>query len=197
MWSRLVCAAAGVAALAACVSPPVSSLYLHPNADFAIYQRVAVLPLENLTSERFAADRIREILMVELSAQDLFDVVEIGEVNRTLRVLNIGAVDHLGPDEVKGIGEALGVQALFLGSVIEYRERRSGTVNAPDISVSLRMIDVDAGLVVWSASDSRTGVGMWTRLFGVGEPSQSDSARELVRSLISTFYSELVWESDE
>jgi len=183
-----ISAATAVLVLGACAGPGVSSLYVHPNADFSIYERVAVLPLDNLSTERFAGDRIREILIVELSAQGLFDVVEIGEVNRALRVLNLANVSDLGPKEIAQVGEALGVQGLFFGSVMEFRERRSGTITTPDIALSLRMLDVEAGLVVWSASDSRSGVGMWTRLFGVGEESQSDSARELVRSLIASFY---------
>ena len=164
------------------------SLFVHPNADISTYRRVGVLPLENMTTDRFAGERVREILVIELSAEELFEVVEPGEVNRVLRVQNITSVADLGPEEIAQLGEALGAQALMLGSVMDYRERRTGTISAPEIALTLRLIDVETGLAVWSVSDARTGVSTWTRLFGVGERSQSDVARQLVRELVGTLY---------
>jgi len=169
----------------ACVSAR-GSVYTHPNADFSTYERIAVLPLENLSADRFGSERVREILAIELSAQGLFEVVEVGEVNRQLRVQQLGAATELGEEEVKQLGQGLGVQGLMIGSVIEFRERRSGAILAPDISLALRMIDVETGLTVWSASHSRSGAGITARMFGMGEESQSEAVRELVRQLIDT-----------
>jgi polysaccharide biosynthesis protein PelC len=172
-------------ALGGCASEPLEpSVYVHPNADFSLYKEVAVLPLENLTSERFAAERVRELLVVELSAQGLFGVVEPGEVNRVLRLHSIDTPSVLGPDAIKQLGTELKAQALLTGSVIEYREQRTGTLNSPEVALSLRMIDVESGLVVWSVTDARTGMGVWTRLFGVGEENQTGAARKLIRDLL-------------
>ena len=172
--------------LPGCASPKAEpAVFVHPNADFSIYERVAVLPLENLTSERFAADRIRELLVVELSAQGLFGVVEGGEVNRVLRVHNIDSAAALGPEEVKQLGTELKAQALLTGSVIEFREQRNGTLNSPEVALSLRLLDVESGLVVWSVSDARSGLGVWTRLFGVGEENQTGAARKLICELLA------------
>ncbi len=67
-------------AMASCASTKIEpAVYMHPNADLSVYERVAVLPFENLTTERFAADRVRELLVVELSSKGLFEVVESGE----------------------------------------------------------------------------------------------------------------------
>ena len=174
--------------LAACASSGGGSIYVHPNADFGTYQRLAVLPLENLTTERFAGERVREILVIELSALGLFDVVELGEVNRVLRVQNLSLVDELGPEEIATLGEVLGVDALFFGTVIAYSERQIGSVKSPEISLSMRLIDVENGIAVWSATDAKAGVSIWTRLFGVGEKSRSEAASELVRRLLDTMY---------
>lgn len=185
---RLLLALASAALTVSCAAKTEGSLFIHPNADMSVYQRVAVLPLENLTSDRFAGERVREIIVVELSAEGLFEVVESGEVNRVLRVQNLPAIDDLGPDEIAQLGGALESQAVMMGSVMDYRERRTGSLNAPEIALTLRLIDVNSGLVVWSVSDARTGLSTWTRLFGVGEKSQSDVARELVRELLGTLY---------
>lgn len=176
-----------IAALCSCASGNAGgALYVHPYSDLSAYEQIAVLPLDNLAIDRAAGDRVRDILVVELSAQGLYDVVDTGEVNRVLRIEGFTDTSGLGPEQIKQIGDALEVQALFLGSVIEYRERRSGTITAPDVSLSLRLIDVETGIVTWSVSDARTGVSMSTRLFGVGEQSMSEATRDLIRRMIDT-----------
>lgn len=173
-------------ALTGCASEPLApAVFVHPNADFSIYEQVAVLPLENLTTERFAADRVRELLVVELSAQGTFQVVEPGEVNRVLRLKNIDSPAALGPEMIKALGAELKAQALLTGSVIEYREQRSGTLNSPEVAISLRLLDVESGLVIWSITDARAGLGVWTRLFGVGEENQTGAARKLIHDLLA------------
>ena len=176
-----------VPALQGCASSGnETAVYVHPSADFSNFRRIAVLPLENLTNERFAAERVREVLNVELCAQGLFDVVEAGEVNRVLRVTNLANPSELGPAELAALGKELGVQALLNGSVLEFEERRIGTISTPNIALSLRLIDVESGLVIWSVSDARAGAKLSTRLFGVGEESQSDATLRLVRQVLST-----------
>ncbi len=171
-----------------CRSAEPASVYLHPNADFSTYSRVAVLPFGNLSSDRFAGERLREILTIELSALGLFDLVELGEVNQVLRKQDVPGVTEIGTEKVRELGKAMGVQAFLTGSVMGYQERRQGNITAPMISLSLRMIDVETGILVWSAANDRTGLSAWTRFFGVGEESQVDASRQLVRELIETLY---------
>ncbi len=173
--------------VASCASQKVEpAVYVHPNADLSVYERVAVLPLENLTSERFAADRVRELLTVELSSRNLFEVVESGEVNRVMRTKSLLSAAEIGPEAIQQLGKDLDAQALLTGSVIEFREQRTGTLNTPDIALSLKLLDVESGLVIWSVTDARTGLGVWTRLFGVGEEDQTTAARKLIRDLLAT-----------
>ena len=174
-------------AMASCASTKIEpAVYMHPNADLSVYERVAVLPFENLTTERFAADRVRELLVVELSSKGLFEVVESGEVNRVLRTKSLVGASEVGPELIQQLGKELNVQALLTGSVIEYREQRTGNLNTPDIALSLKLLDVETGLVIWSVTDARTGLGVWTRLFGVGEEDQTTEARKLIRDLLTT-----------
>lgn len=174
-------------AAASCASTKMEpAVYMHPNADLSVYERVAVLPLENLTTERFAADRVRELLVVELSSKALFEVVESGEVNRVLRMKNLAGANEVGPELIQQLGQELKVQALLTGSVIEFREQRTGNLNTPDVALSLKLLDVETGLVIWSVTDAHTGLGVWTRLFGVGEEDQTTAARKLIRDLLTT-----------
>lgn len=170
-----------------CASEQQGALYVHSNFDLANYPRVAVMPLENLTSERFAAERVREILSVELNSQGLFQVVDMGEVNRVLRVQNVGNVSELGPVQTASLGQALGAQGLLFGSVVEFQERRSGSLSLPEVALSLRMIDAETGVAVWAVTGARSGAKWSTRLFGVGAESQTDAVLRLVREILSTF----------
>lgn len=181
---RAVLVAVSALALGACATENPSSVYVHPMADLSAFQRIAVLPLDNYTADRFAGERVREILGVELLAQGVFEPAEIGEVNRVLREQGLTAMTALGPDEIKKLGEALDVQALLFGSVVEYSERRTGTFRSPQVSLALRLVDVESGLVVWSVSDARTGMSMSTRLFGVGEETFTEAVRKLIRELM-------------
>jgi len=176
--------AVSMAALGACATENPSSVYVHPNADLSAFQRIAVLPLDNYTGDRFAGERVREILGVELLAQGVFEPAESGEVNRVLRAQNISTMTTLGPEAIKKLGEALNVQALLFGSVVEYSERRTGTFRSPQVSLALRLVDVESGLVVWSVSDARTGMALTTRLFGVGEETFTEAVRKLIRKLM-------------
>lgn len=162
------------------------SLYVHPSADWSTYARVAVLPLDNLTTERFAAERVREVLNVELSSQGLFEAVDLGEVNRTLRTQGLVNLGEIGPAEATALGQELGVQALLLGSVMEFSERRTGTITTPDVALSLRLMDVETGIVIWAVTDARVGAKLSTRLFGLGEESQTAATVRLVRDVLRT-----------
>ncbi len=183
LWSSV----AALAFLAlGCASSHTMSVYRHPNADLSAFKSIAVLPLDNLTTDRFANDRVREILNVELSSLGQFTIVDSGETNRVLRQLNVNAVNEAGPELIARIGKELKVQAVMLGSVMDYREKQNGTLTSPEVAISLRLIEVESGAVVWSASDARKGMSMWVRLFGVGEESQTEAVRELLRSLIDS-----------
>ncbi len=189
-WTRRAVGLVGWTALVLCAcqtSSPIS-VYYHPNADLTAFQRVAVLPLDNLTSERFAADRVREVLSVELASMGAFEIVEAGEVNLAMRSNSVQAVSDIGPDLIQKLGQDLKVQAVVMGSVMEYRERQNGNLVIPEIAVTLRLVETETGVVVWSASDSRKGEDVWARLFGVGEESQAVSVRELLRDLIDTLF---------
>ena len=183
----LLALGAALLSVAACASTePTGSLYVHPNADWSNYQRVAVLPLENLTNERYAAERVREVLNVEINAQGLFEAIELGEINRAVRTQGIVNLTELGPEQTTALGKALDAQALMLGSVMEFDERRTGSVSLPDVAVSLRMLDVETGLVIWAVTDARAGAKFATRLLGVGEESQTEATVRLVRDVLAT-----------
>lgn len=158
--------------------------FLHKNADLGAIGKVAVLPFDNLSPERAAGDKVQKIFYLELLSLDVFEVAEPGEVTKVLRAQ--GTPDALGPNELKKIGKDLGVDALFLGSVVDYTDAHTGSTPTPEVTVQLRLVETHTGATVWSTGQTRSGAGVSTRLFGVGGESLTEAARRIVRSELRT-----------
>ncbi|HQQ76156.1 MAG TPA: CsgG/HfaB family protein [Thermoanaerobaculia bacterium] len=173
-------AALTLLALAACSSGS-SAKYTHPNADLGAIKRVAVLPFENLTQERSASDKVQKVFLSELLATEAFDVVEPGLVVKALKAERIESIDAVGPAEAKRLGETLKAQGLFTGAVVDFAEGRSGNVAAPEVTIQLRLIEVQSGVTIWTASKTKSGASASARLFGVGGQTLTEAARELMR----------------
>ena len=60
-------------ALAACGGP---RRYVHPGLDPATMKRVAVLPFENLSTDRVVGEKALRLLVLELLASGVYEVVE-------------------------------------------------------------------------------------------------------------------------
>jgi TolB-like protein len=181
---RLVKAAAILFApillLGACRSGS-SAKYVHPNADLGSIKRVAVLPFENLTQERSAADKVQKVFLSELLATEAFDVVEPGQVVKALKAERVESVEGLGAVEIKRIGESLKAQGLFTGAVVDFNETRSGSTPSPEVTIQLRLVEVQSGVTIWSASKTRSGASASARLFGIGGQTLTEVARTLMR----------------
>jgi hypothetical protein len=174
-----------VLALTGCARPQA---YIHPTYDFSLVKKVAVLPLENLTADQQAGERVRKTVVAELLAAGVVDVIEPGQVNRALNQMNLQSVSSISAEDVKKLGAALGAQALFLGSLDVYDRISLGGGSFPEITISLRAIDPATGTIVWSATHSGGGVGIVGRLFGFGGDSMSEATQKTVRAALQTLF---------
>jgi TolB-like protein len=178
----LICAAALLATR--CASSP-QTRYLHPNADLGMIKKVAVIPFENVTDDRAAGEKVTRIFFVELLSLDVFEVSEPGQSVKVLRTQS-GGVDALGTADLQRIAKELGVDGLFLGSVVDFAEARSGSTQDPRVTIQLRLVDAQSGTTIWSTSQTRSRAALSTKLLGVGRESLTEVARELVRSELQT-----------
>ena len=169
-------------ALAGCGGTP---RYVHPSADLGGVKTVAVLPFETLVQDKLAGERVQKILFTELLLSGGFEVTEPGQVLQALRRAQVDPAS-LTPDDIKRLGKELKVQALFLGSILEYDDGRgSGSVPAPRVKLQLRMVDTETATTLWSAMPSRSGVPFTGRLFGIGGDPASTAAEELIRDEVA------------
>jgi TolB-like protein len=156
--------------------------YIHKNADLGALNRVAVLPFDNLTNDRAAGEKVEKIFYLELLSLDVFEVAEPGDVKKAVP----GSTDTLGPADYQRIGKDLSADAVFVGTVVDFAESRSGSTPAPEVTIQLRLIDTHSGSTIWSTGRTRSGAGLSTRLFGVGGESLTEVSRRIVRAELST-----------
>jgi hypothetical protein len=166
------------AMLAAGCAHPVR--FVNPAGDLGVVRTVAVLTFENLAADKIAAERVQKIFTTELLALGAFEVVEPGEVARTLKREQVDPA-KIVPEEVKKLGKALKSQALFLGSVLEYEEGRSTSTPSPQVTIQLRLLDTETGTTLWSVSRTSSGPTATARLFGLGGKTAIEVTQEMIR----------------
>ena len=158
--------------------------YIHKNADLGAITKVAVFPFENLSADRAAGDKVQKIFYLELLSLDVFEVAEPGQVNKLVKSgVN---VETLGPADYQKIGKDLGVDGVFVGSVVDFADTRVSSTPSPEVTIQLRLIETHSGSTVWSTGQTRSGASVSTRLFGVGGESMTQAARRVVRAELGT-----------
>lgn len=183
-----------------CGGPQV---YMHPNPGFERIKRMAVLPLDNFTKDDKASDKVRANFVVELLRTASFNVMDIGETDRLLQIAELsyttsqistpgtGAPEMFDQETAseplsKKIGEALKVEAIFVGSVEAYSTERVSDQIIPEVSISARLIDAETGIIIWASTHSRRG-GAGFPIFGWGKvTSLSVLSQQVIQDMVDS-----------
>jgi TolB-like protein len=136
-------------------------------APLADHPRVAVLPLENLSGAPDAGDAMTRLLGAELAARGWCEVVDIGQVQGVLRGLRVRNTAVLSLDQLRALGDSLGVRFLLTGSVLEHTMTGTEEGRIPVSAVTLKLLETPGGRVVWAKALAVTGKDRET-LFGYG-----------------------------
>lgn len=185
MKLRLSLLTAVFLSLMACAAP---TRYHDANMDFGGIQTVAVIPFQNLTSQKDAGERVRDVFMNMLLASGGVYVLPPGEVARGISRAQLAEPSAPSVEEAQKLGNVLTVDAVITGVLREYGEVRSGTAASNVISLSLKMIETKTGKVVWAASSTKGGISTTDRLFGGGGQPMNDITEEAVSELIHQLF---------
>jgi polysaccharide biosynthesis protein PelC len=135
--------------------------FLNGNTDWTFYKQLGVLPFANLSADRFAGGKVQSAFITELFLTEKFQVVEPGDFNLKVADELKGSGTQPGQElslaQIKTIGEKTGVQGIIEGVVREYTMIKVGQADYPVISLSIRMIDVPSGTVIWMTSIDKKG----------------------------------------
>jgi TolB-like protein len=170
--------------LTACGGP---TRYINPAANFALIKKVAVIPFDNLTSDRTAGEKVTDIFVTELLAHKLFSVIEYGEVTKALKEKGLEGLKGLSSEQAKVLGRTLGVDGFILGTVNIYGVSRAGSsLEYPKVTFSVRMLEAPSGILLWKATGRGDGLTWTYRLFGLGGKDVSVVTKEVSRQIIAT-----------
>lgn len=158
--------------------------FLRENVDFAFIKKIAVLPFANNSKDEYIPEMVRDIAITQVLSSGLFDVADKGMVDSILREEAIRSTEPIDRQTLRRLGQRLSVQAIFLGVVDQVDESRKGSTVAPELTLTLRMLDVQSGLVVWQASGHGSGDSILRRLFGVGAKGIFEVTLDLIDDLL-------------
>ena len=164
------------------------AFYINRDVDFSYFKRVAVLPFENLTNERFAGDMVRQVVISELLATGLVEVTVPGDPIDAIENMRLKPDEPLSAEQIKSIGKQLKVQAVILGAVEQFEQVRYGNITSPEVSITLMMADVSSGSIIWSVTKTKGGASFWARHFGARANTMSETVLEIVREALQTLF---------
>ena len=81
-------------------------MYVQPDADFSYIKKVAVLPFTNFTNDKFAGDKVRDVVTTEILIRGFFYVIERGEVSRVLREEGKASATYRRPERLRPVPHA-------------------------------------------------------------------------------------------
>jgi len=161
--------------------------YIRPKTDISNIRRVAVLPMGNFTSDEYAGEKVRRVVITELLLRGI-DVIEPGEVTRVLRESNVRPLGSIKITEIQDMGKTLSVEAVMMGSVETFGISRGISVTYPEVTIHLILLEASSGDIVWSVRHTAGGASFWTRHFGSEGITLSEAARKVVKEAIDTLF---------
>jgi hypothetical protein len=162
--------------------------YVDTNMDFGAIRTVAIMPFENLTAEKTAGDRVRDVFTNILLSSGQVYALPPGEVSRAALRAGITDPEHPAIEGIIKLAAISHVDAVITGVVREYGEVRSGGAASNIVSFSLQMIEAQSGRIIWSASSTKGGIGAKDRLLGGGGQPMNDVTEEAVNDILNKFF---------
>ena len=158
--------------------------FTNTDFNFGFVERVAIVPLENLSQDNQAGVRATRLLATQLLSTGAVDVVEPGEVTAALNRLS-GASLTPSTEQLVALGKALNVQAIILGTVAQSNSALSGRVSVPVVTIDLHMVEVETGAPVWAATQSQRGSSAGARFLGTSGEPLAETTRRCTKELVA------------
>ncbi|NPA40605.1 MAG: hypothetical protein GXO57_09225 [Thermodesulfobacteria bacterium] len=158
--------------------------YFNWGTNLKQIRKIAILPFQNYTNDKEIAATVREVVLAEVLSQGIFDVVDPALTDQVVFEEGIGKNLKFDAATLKRIGKKLGVQAVLVGSVTYLKMERDGSYVYPVVGLSLRLIDVNTGKIIWECKAMKSGYSFWGKLFGLEPKSTLEIVFELVQDML-------------
>jgi len=176
-----------VIALGGC--SPRATTFVHPDVDFSRIQRCAILPFQNLSTDRSAGARVESLFLTELlHAGRGLAVVEPGETMAALRELRLDPTAPLSPAQTVELGKRLGAEGIFTGTVMDCGPESLGRNRVYVVTAEFGLLETETGSVVWKSEVHGSGSSVWRKLFGGDSASLYAVSRDVVRKALESLF---------
>ena len=99
---------------------------------------------------------------------------------------------ELGPAQLTQIAEIAKVQAIFTGTIHDYKMITIGGESYPHITMTVKFIDAPTGTVAWQNSMTATG-GPNLPIVSIGETyTMAEMSQKVCKKVVRYFYKETV-----
>ncbi|MEW5802768.1 MAG: hypothetical protein AB1847_11770 [bacterium] len=161
-------------------------------------KKVCVLPFDNISKEQDVNLKVMEIFLTELFSAGIFeDIVDPIQANAALGGMRIRKPDSLDKETIKALGDRLGVQYLILGTVTDYDYGKTKDAGS-QVGLSVRMIDVDTGNILWTGNSFKNGDKSLGRIFGfTNGPNSSELSKVVCQDIITSLKYQIQRSSNE
>ncbi len=154
---------------------------IHARARF-----VAILPFVNLTTNPKAGKIITDLMVSKLYSVPNFQIMEQTALNEKIKKSKEYKEDYfedmLDTISAQKIGKLLGVDTVIFGSVSEYRYKMDLS-EVPVVGINIRLLDVESGKILWTASKSKTGRSSWLVKDSLNSLAQK-TCHEIVKTML-------------
>ncbi len=176
-----------VLALGGC--SPRATTFVHPDVDFGRIRRCAVLPFQNLSTDRSAGARVESLFLTELlRAGEGLAIVEPGETIAALRELRLDPAVPLSPAQAVELGKRLGAEGLFTGTVMDCGPEALGRNRVYVVTAEFGLLETETGAAVWKCEVHGSGSSVWRKLFGGDSASLHAVSRDVVHKALGSLF---------
>lgn len=156
--------------------------FLREDVDFDAITRIAVLPFQNHTDDKFAHERIRNVAITQILSTGLADVVDRGIVDSVLYEEVIDPTLPIDLINLKRLGQRLNVQGFLMGSVDMTLEKGG----YPQLAVTLRLVETQSAAILWQSSGHWTAESYMGKIFGIAPTDSYHVNIELLNSMMKS-----------
>ncbi len=162
--------------------------FIRENIDISYIKKVGVLTFENHTKEENAQEIVRDIVITEILANKIFDVVGKSITDAVITEETGSELTDVVYDKetLKRIARKLKVQGLIIGSVDEYGIKRDGGYSYPIVTLTLILIDGKTGIILWQSSATASGYSWKDRLLGIRGKNLNELTFEVVEKILKS-----------
>ncbi len=155
--------------------------------------RLAMMPLENFSTTERAGKKVGDIFLVEFLKMKNIYLIEPGNVEVALAEERVRNISIMPVKTINALANKLNVDLIMIGSVMGFEMQQStgGGGAIPLISLTVRVLDVKTGNIVWAVNTIRRGDDK-EKLFGVGRILSIDKLAEIIAEEISYEFSNFI-----